>query len=97
MNHHVSDYDGFREEILNAMQERWKQAQGDPAKAMEVLVDAIKGEGKAEGMATPSWLLIGKPTFTQATLLNERLSENVSQWEGVSRDLDYDRVDSHRP
>jgi len=49
MYHHVSNYDGYREEILGGMQLRWKQAQDDSAQTMEVFVDAIKGERKVEG------------------------------------------------
>ena len=56
-NHPIPAYNGYRERIMEAMEERWKHAQGDPEKAMEVLVDVIKGEGKAEGKVTPDWLL----------------------------------------
>ncbi|KAH9838028.1 uncharacterized protein C8Q71DRAFT_857195 [Rhodofomes roseus] len=55
------------------------------------LANAIKGEGRAEGMPTPDWLLLGKPTFAQATQLSGKLEESVNTWEGVSsRDLDFD-------
>lgn len=89
-NHHVADYDGYRERVLEVMAGHWKHAQGDPEKAMEVLVDVIKGEGRAEGKATPDWLLLGKPTFTQAKVAAEKLDQLVDDWEGISRDLDFD-------
>lgn len=41
MKHHVADYDGYREEALQELTERWKKAQGDPAKTMEALVDMV--------------------------------------------------------
>ena len=72
------------------MSEHWKHAQGDPEKAMEVLVDAIKAEGKAEGRAVPDWLLLGKPTFTQANATAEKLDRLVEDWKSISRDLDFD-------
>ena len=90
MKRHVADYDGYREEALQEMLGRWQRAQGDPAKAMEVLVDVVKAEGKAEGKELPSWLLLGKPTFTRASVQSERLTRLVSEWEGISRDLDFD-------
>ena len=89
MNHHVADYDGYRERVTEAMEERWKHAQGDPEKAMEVLVDAIKEEGRTKGKATPDWLLLGKPAFTQAKQMTEKLGQLVEDWKGISRDLDF--------
>ncbi|KAH9838030.1 NAD-P-binding protein [Rhodofomes roseus] len=82
MNHHFADYDGYREDSLREMHEHWNHAQGDPAKAMDVLVDV--------GMPLPSWLLLGRPTFLYAKKQSERLLENISIWEGISRDLDFD-------
>ncbi|TFY67217.1 hypothetical protein EVJ58_g1766 [Rhodofomes roseus] len=44
MNHHFADYDGYREDSLREMHEHWNHAQGDPTKAMDVLVDVVKRE-----------------------------------------------------
>lgn len=88
-NNHIADYDGYREDALQELTERWKKAQGDPSKAMEILVDVIKGTGKAEGMELPSWLLLGRPTFLCARDHCDKLSRLVDEWEGVSMDSDY--------
>ena len=90
MKHRIAHYDGYREDALQELTERWKRAQGDPTKAVEVLVDVIKGQGKAEGMGLPSRLLLGRPTFTCARDHCEKLLKLANDWEGVSKDLDYD-------
>ena len=88
--HHIADYDGYREDALQELTERWKKAQGDPAKAMEVLVDVVREQGMAEGMELPSWLLLGRPTFSCARDHCDKLLRLTEEWEEVSKDLDYE-------
>ncbi|TFY59098.1 hypothetical protein EVJ58_g5995 [Rhodofomes roseus] len=90
-NTHVVEYDGFREQILTSMEEYWRHgAKGDPKKAMEALTDVVRSEGKAEGREVPPLLPLGSATYTQAKLHCERLSDNVSKWEAIGKDLDCD-------
>ncbi|KZT05762.1 NAD-P-binding protein [Laetiporus sulphureus 93-53] len=90
MNHHVEDYDGFRESILEKLKDYWKHVKGDPAKAMEVLVDVLRGEGRAEGRGLPSHLLLGNPTYDNAKAYSERLSQTMKAWEDIAMDLDFE-------
>ncbi|KAH9838029.1 uncharacterized protein C8Q71DRAFT_755728 [Rhodofomes roseus] len=90
-NTHVVEYDGFREQILTSMEEYWRHgAKGDPKKAMEALMDVVRSEGNAEGREVPPLLPLGSATYTQAKLHCERLSDNVSKWEAIGKDLDCD-------
>ncbi|KZS99738.1 uncharacterized protein LAESUDRAFT_664633 [Laetiporus sulphureus 93-53] len=49
MNDHVSNYDGVRELVHEKLKERFMKVKGDLAKAMDVLVDVVRGKGKAGG------------------------------------------------
>ncbi|KZS99901.1 NAD(P)-binding protein [Laetiporus sulphureus 93-53] len=90
MNHHVGDYDGVRELVHEKLKERFTQAKGDPAKAMDFLVDVVRGEGKAEGRPLPPRLLLGAPTYEAARAYCERLTESMDAWEDVATSLDFD-------
>lgn len=89
MNHHVSAYDSLRETEMAKFQQTWKQAKGDPEKAMELLVDVVRGEGKAQGKALPSRLLLGKVTYIHVRAHCTNLLETLNEWEDVAKDLDY--------
>ncbi|KZT05044.1 NAD-P-binding protein [Laetiporus sulphureus 93-53] len=90
LNHHVQDYDGAREATIQRLEEHFKHVRGDPAKAMELLVDVVRGEGKAKGRPFPARLLLGDATFKGAKAHCERMKEDMEAWEDVAMDLDFD-------
>ncbi|KAH9923889.1 uncharacterized protein B0H18DRAFT_451601 [Fomitopsis serialis] len=86
----LEEYNEFRDNILNFLANYWSRAQGDPAKAMEVLTDVVRGEGKAKDLELPPLLLLGDATYTQARVYSETLLENASKWEGIGKNLNFD-------
>ncbi|PCH39364.1 NAD(P)-binding protein [Wolfiporia cocos MD-104 SS10] len=90
MNRHVPAYDGTRENVLKNLDEYWKHAKGDPAKAMEVLVDVVRSEGKAKGRELPGFLLLGNPAYVQGRAHCEQMVQNMDSWEDIAKDLDFD-------
>lgn len=87
---HVSDYDGFRERIIDTIDNAFVRSRNDPAKAMEALTDVVRSEGKAEGAELPQMLLLGPTTFIQARAHAEKLTANASQWEEIGTDMEFD-------
>lgn len=56
----ISDYDNIRLSSVAKFAAVPGNEPGDPVKAMEVLVDTVRGEGSAKGKAWPTWLLLGQ-------------------------------------
>lgn len=90
IDRHIPAYDTYREAEFALFNERWRQAPGDPAKAVEVLVDVVRGEGKARGRELPLYLLLGNPTYAAARDHCNMLLRSMDAWEDVARDLDFD-------
>ncbi|KAH9947179.1 NAD-P-binding protein [Amylocystis lapponica] len=90
VDRHDPAYDALRDETAAAYKKVSAHARGDPTKAMALLVDAVRGEGKARGRPLPLWLFLGNVTYTfvreKCALWNRALDE----WEDVAKDLDFD-------
>ena len=91
---HISDYDGFRERIIETIDNAFVRSRNDPAKAMEIVADVVRSEGKAEGAELPQMLLLGPATFTQARAYTGKLTASVQQWEAIGTDMEFD---THKP
>ena len=63
---------------------------GDPAKAMELLVDVVKGEGRAKGREWPLWLVLGRDAYADVRAKTAKLLETMKAWEDVATDLEFD-------
>nr|VWO94541.1 ATP-dependent RNA helicase CshA (EC [Ganoderma boninense] len=63
---------------------------GDPARAMELLVDVVKGEGRAAGREWPLWLVLGRDAYADVRAKCARLLETMDRWEDVATDLEFE-------
>ena len=63
---------------------------GDPARAMELLVDVVKGEGRAAGREWPLWLVLGRDAYTDVRAKTRQLLATMDAWEDVATDLEFD-------
>lgn len=91
-NYHISDYDAMREKTVSQFKAVASQAMGDPDKAMNLLVDAVRGEGKAKGRELPLYLMLGNVTYDHVREHCARLLEDMDKWEDIAKDLDFDPV-----
>ncbi|PCH42890.1 NAD(P)-binding protein [Wolfiporia cocos MD-104 SS10] len=87
---HITDYDATREREIALFRERWKDVPGDPMKAMNLLVDVVRGEGRAHGKKFPLFLPLGNPTYDAARAHCTRLLQTMDEWEDIAKDLDFD-------
>ncbi|KAJ7277216.1 hypothetical protein C8J57DRAFT_1308822 [Mycena rebaudengoi] len=55
----IEDYDEMRDQAVERYKTVHRNLKGDPAKAMEVLTDVVRGEGKAAGRPWPLYLILG--------------------------------------
>lgn len=58
--------------------------QGDPRKAAEVVVDAVRGEGKCEGKTLPVRLLLGTDAVEGVRAHCTSTLQICDEWEGIA-------------
>jgi hypothetical protein len=63
---------------------------GDPCKAMETVVDVVKGEGKAKGRPWPLYLALGDDADEDIRHKSNRLLKHVDEWGDVIRGVNFD-------
>ncbi|KAM6493355.1 hypothetical protein JOM56_011489 [Amanita muscaria] len=86
----IPDYDEFRTSTLEKIDPVMKAFRGDARKAMELVVDVVRGEGKAKGRPWPLHLFVGKEAFDSVKAKCEAVLSMLQGWEEVARDLDFD-------
>ena len=64
---------------------------GDPAKAMELLVDVVRGEGSARGREWPMWLFMGQDAYRDVRGKCDAVLRTLDAWEDVSTNLEFDQ------
>lgn len=71
---------------------KWTQENvtGDPAKAMEAVVDVVRGEGKAAGRSWSLYLVLGDVGVSGVTEKCDTIKNVVERWRDVSTGLDLD-------
>ncbi|KAI0089312.1 NAD-P-binding protein [Irpex rosettiformis] len=89
MNKHIPDYDDLRERGQAKFSALSGSEKGDPAKAMELLVDVVRGEGHAYGREWPMWLFMGSDVYRDVRAKCERVERSLAEWEDVATDLEF--------
>lgn len=88
----IADYDRAREVLRKRVEEREKMPiKGDPAKAMDALMDTVKGEGKAAGKGKPPlWLFLGSDCLVDVKARADKLKNVADDWADVGTGLEKD-------
>ncbi|KAH9841081.1 uncharacterized protein C8Q71DRAFT_438143 [Rhodofomes roseus] len=86
----IPSYEPLKQNVMKKLGGLFANAKGDPVKGMELVVDVVRGEGKAVGKEFPTTLLLGNAAYVHAQLHCERLSKTMAEWEDVSRNLDFE-------
>ncbi|PBK66008.1 NAD-P-binding protein [Armillaria solidipes] len=81
----ISDYDDIRASSIARFGSVPGTEPGDPVKAMETLVDTVRGEGSAEGKAWPTWLLLGQDAEKDLRTKWDKLRTMLEEWGNVVR------------
>ena len=63
---------------------------GDPEKAMEAVVDVVKGEGKAKGRSWPLYLALGDDADEGIRQKSAKLLKHVDEWGDVIKSVNFD-------
>ncbi|KAJ7705431.1 hypothetical protein B0H17DRAFT_1037936 [Mycena rosella] len=86
----IADYDGMREKNMQWYSTVNGMIKGDPAKAMEVLTDVVRGEGGAVGRPWPLYLFLGDVAVQGIAEKCYRILKVIDDWKEVSTGLDVD-------
>ena len=90
MHKHIPAYDQLREAGLARFDSISGSEKGDPAKAMELLVDTVRGEGQAYGREWPMWLFMGQDVYRDVRNKCARVLHTLDDWEDASTNLEFD-------
>jgi NAD(P)-dependent dehydrogenase (short-subunit alcohol dehydrogenase family) len=87
------DYDNMRAIFHKMVAVLEDQAyHGDPRKGMEVLVDIVKGEGKAKGRDMPSYVFLGESAHEAVKKQIETIGKTAEEWKDITSDLNFDSL-----
>jgi predicted metal-dependent enzyme (double-stranded beta helix superfamily) len=86
----ISIYDELRNITMQHFSAVPGTQKGDPNKAMEVVVDVVKGEGKAKGRPWPTYLALGNDADEGIRQKSTRLLKHVDEWGDVIGSVHFD-------
>ncbi|KAJ3861029.1 NAD(P)-binding protein [Lentinula novae-zelandiae] len=83
-------YDLLRARIQTNLEALDLNQSGDPDKAVEVIVDAVRGEGQAEGKEWPLYLPLGRDANKDVETKCVKMLTAVKDWKEITDYLDID-------
>lgn len=83
----IPAYDEIRQQTVCLINEFGDKLPGDPRKAMEILIDVVKGEGKAEGLPWPLYLLLGPAAPAAVKEKADKILKVAEEWRDVTSDV----------
>ncbi|KAK7039599.1 putative oxidoreductase YusZ [Favolaschia claudopus] len=86
----ITAYDATREVNLQWYADRDGNQAGDPEKAMEAVVDVVRGEGAANGKPWPTYLLLGKEADRDIRAKCKIMTDHLDDWSEVVKSVDFD-------
>ncbi|KAJ7595443.1 hypothetical protein C8J56DRAFT_922318 [Mycena floridula] len=89
-NNKIPDYDTMRTMLVEAFGGLHGNQPGDPEKAMQVTVDAVRGEGVAEGKSWPWMLLLGNDAEEDIKARWKRYERDLEEWGDITRSVSFD-------
>ncbi|KAA1472754.1 NAD-P-binding protein [Dentipellis sp. KUC8613] len=89
---HIDDYDPIRLKMAAIVKERRERSTfGDPRKGMEIVVDVVRGEGRAAGREWPSLLFLGGDALADIREKMHRWEHDLDAWSDVAQDVTEDK------
>ncbi|RAL04146.1 short-chain oxidoreductase [Aspergillus ibericus CBS 121593] len=79
----LPEYEETNQQIQNGCADWSLNQPGDPRKAAELVVEAVRGEGRCEGRELPIRLPVGADTFEIVRKSCEEKMEILKEWEGI--------------
>ncbi|KAJ7640810.1 hypothetical protein DFH06DRAFT_1334529 [Mycena polygramma] len=90
LSNRIPVYDNVREANMGSYAARDGQQAGDPDKAMEAVVDVVRGEGAARGKTWPGYLLLGKEADRDVRAKCKVMTDHLDEWKEVVNGVDFE-------
>ena len=88
----IAGYDAMREESRLRFHSLAVSAKGDPDKAMEVVVDVVRGEGVASGKSWPFYLILGEDADRDVGMRCRKVLGVLGEWKDVALSVSFDKA-----
>ncbi|KAJ3805572.1 hypothetical protein F5876DRAFT_81633 [Lentinula aff. lateritia] len=89
----IPEYDILREKALAGAGSLHGNQPGDPVKAVELVVDVVRGEGKAKGRKFPRYLPLGSNAGQAIKEKTDMMKTVLEEWgDVIGSELDYETV-----
>ncbi|CAK5274190.1 unnamed protein product [Mycena citricolor] len=88
----ISDYDTMRQTSIARFAAVPGTEKGDRVKAMELLADVVRGEGKAAGRPWPGRLPLGEDAERDMRIKCKRVVDGLDQWTDLISNVNLDSV-----
>ncbi|KAJ7927463.1 hypothetical protein B0H13DRAFT_2182795 [Mycena leptocephala] len=86
----IAAYDDTRRENIDAYERRDGNQAGDPDKAMDAVVDVVRGEGAAQGKPWSGYLLLGKEADRDVRAKCKMMTDHLDEWGEVVKSVDFE-------
>lgn len=86
----IPENDSLRAASMKAFAAVPGAQKGDPNKAMEALVDVVRGEGAARGRPWPLYLTLGDDAEEGIKAKCGKLLKHLDEWKDVTRSVSFD-------
>ncbi|KAJ7182745.1 hypothetical protein C8R43DRAFT_967969 [Mycena crocata] len=90
MQNVIADYDAMRALSMERFGAVGGKEKGDPAKAMEAVVDVVRGEGVARGRPWPGRLVLGEDAESDVRAKCKKVLDGMDEWSDVVRGVSFD-------
>lgn len=84
----IPDYEEQRADSLSTYNVIDGKQPGDPVKAMNAVVDVVRGEGVAAGREWPLYLVLGNDAERDIRVKCARMIQHLEEWSDVVRGVD---------
>ena len=85
----IEDYDSVRRSAMTRFASIPGREPGDPVKAVEAIVDVVRGEGVAEGRPWPDYLFLGDDAEAAVRDKCSKLLKVLDDWADVTRNVSF--------
>jgi len=85
----IEDYDSVRKKAITRFASIPGREPGDPDKAVEVIVDVVRGEGVAKGKPWPEYLFLGDDAEDAVRAKCSKILKVLDEWAEVTRNVGF--------
>ena len=88
----IAAYDAMREATKLRILSLPGSEKGDPDKAMEAVVDVVKGQGVANGKPWPFYLVLGEDANIDVGIKCRKVLGALDEWKDVTQSMNFDEA-----